>query len=94
MRSAPHISSPELSHCAAARLTDEQSLAAAISEDVQLRTHDPAWAQAFDLERARLLALLPEVFLSVEHIGSTAVDGLLAAYTEAKTEFVRAVVAL
>ena len=78
MSSDPHISSPELSHSEAARLTDELSLAAAIGEDVQLRAHDPAWAQAFDLERARLLVLLPGVFLSVEHIGSTAVDGLLA----------------
>lgn len=78
MSSDPHISSAQQSNFGSARLTDEQSLAAAISEDVQLRAHDPAWAQAFDLECARLLALLPGVFLSIEHIGSTAVDGLLA----------------
>lgn len=74
----PHISSLERSDSGAAQLTEEQSLAAAIHEDVRLRAHDPTWARAFDLERARLLALLPGAFLSVEHIGSTAVDGLPA----------------
>ena len=78
MSSDPHISPADQSNSGSARLTDEQSLAAAISEDVQLEAHDPAWAQAFDLERARLLALVPGVFLSIEHICSTAVDGLLA----------------
>ena len=57
---------------------DEQSLAAAINEEVALSAHDPAWAQAFELERARLHALLPGVFLAIEHIGSTAVPGLVA----------------
>src|SRR5579862_7316667 len=57
---------------------DEQSLAAAIHEEVALSAHDPAWAQAFELERARLQALLPGVFLVIEHIGSTAVPGLVA----------------
>jgi GrpB-like predicted nucleotidyltransferase (UPF0157 family) len=78
MRCDPPTSSPDPSDSGAARLTDAQSLVAAINEDVQLRAHDPAWAQAFGLERARLLALLPGVFLSVEHIGSTAIAGLLA----------------
>ena len=57
---------------------DKQSLAAAINEEVALSAHDPAWAQAFELERARLMALLPGVFLAIEHIGSTAVPGLVA----------------
>ena len=57
---------------------DEQSLAAAINEEVALSAHDPAWAPAFELERARLHALLPGVFLAIEHIGSTAVPGLVA----------------
>ena len=59
-------------------LTDEQSLAAAIHEEVQLCPHDPAWLQAFDLECARLHALFPETFVAIEHIGSTAIPGLVA----------------
>ena len=57
---------------------DQQSLAAAVNEEIALGAHDPAWAQAFELERARLQALLPGVFLAIEHIGSTAVPGLVA----------------
>ncbi len=59
-------------------MTDAQSLAAAIAEDVQLQAHDPMWAQAFELERDRLMALLPGVFAAIEHIGSTAIHGLVA----------------
>jgi GrpB-like predicted nucleotidyltransferase (UPF0157 family) len=59
-------------------LSDEQSLAAAINEEVSLRAHDAAWAQVFELERDRLQAIAPGAFLSIEHIGSTAVPGLLA----------------
>ena len=62
----------------ARHLSDEQSLAAAINEQVSLCAHDPAWARAFELERDRLQALLPGVFVAIEHIGSTAVPGLAA----------------
>ncbi|MFL6700152.1 MAG: GrpB family protein [Vitreoscilla sp.] len=62
----------------ACRMSDEQSLAAAICEEVSLRTHDPAWAQDFEKERDRLQALVPGAFDAIEHIGSTAVPGLLA----------------
>jgi GrpB-like predicted nucleotidyltransferase (UPF0157 family) len=62
----------------AAAMSDAASLAAAIDEDVSLRSHDPAWAAAFELESARLRALLPGVFVAIEHIGSTAVPGLAA----------------
>lgn len=59
-------------------MTEAQSLAAAIDEPVSLHAHDPAWATAFELERDRLQALLPGVFIAIEHIGSTAVAGLVA----------------
>ena len=55
-----------------------RSLVAAIDEEVALHAHDPAWAQAFVLERDRLRSLAPERFLAIEHIGSTAVAGLVA----------------
>lgn len=59
-------------------MTDQESLLAAIDEDVQLRPHDPAWTSAFQAERDRLDALLPATFIGIEHIGSTAIPGLLA----------------
>jgi GrpB-like predicted nucleotidyltransferase (UPF0157 family) len=62
----------------AAASSDKASLAAAIGEEVSLHSHDPAWTAAFERERARLEALLPGVFVANEHIGSTAVPGLVA----------------
>jgi GrpB-like predicted nucleotidyltransferase (UPF0157 family) len=53
------------------------SLQAAIHEPVVLRPYAPAWPRAFDDERARLLAALPGL-IDVQHIGSTAVPGLVA----------------
>lgn len=70
---------PDAPASASARpLTDDESLAAAIHEDVSLHTHDPAWAPTFEEERRRLLSLLPGTFVAIEHIGSTAVAGLIA----------------
>ena len=40
--------------------------------------YDPVWPHRFDAERALLQAAVPGVFSSVEHVGSTAVPGLLA----------------
>ena len=59
-------------------MTEAQSLAAAIQEDVVLWPHNPAWVQAFEHERDRLRSLQPGLFLAIEHIGSTAVPGLVA----------------
>jgi GrpB-like predicted nucleotidyltransferase (UPF0157 family) len=58
--------------------SDASSLNAAIHEAVSLHAHDPAWAWAFALERDRLQAIVPGVFVAIEHIGSTAVPGLVA----------------
>ena len=69
---APGASSPSR------LMTDEESLAAAIHEDVALHAHDPAWMRVFEQERDRLQSLLPGTFLAIEHIGSTAVAGLVA----------------
>jgi GrpB-like predicted nucleotidyltransferase (UPF0157 family) len=59
-------------------VNEQESLLAAISEDVSLRAYDPDWPQAFTVERERLIASLPDAFLDVQHIGSTAVPGLAA----------------
>jgi len=76
---AAHANSPSSTGSSlASGMTDEQSLAAAIDESVSLREHDPSWALAFELERDRLHMLVPGTFMAIEHIGSTAVTGLVA----------------
>src|SRR5262249_1072100 len=59
-------------------MTVDDLLKAAIFEKVSLSPHDPAWARRYESERERLLALLPERFLEIQHIGSTAVPGIPA----------------
>jgi GrpB-like predicted nucleotidyltransferase (UPF0157 family) len=54
------------------------SLAAAIDEQVMLHAPDPGWPASFERERDRLHAILPGAFVQIEHIGSTAVPGLVA----------------
>ncbi|HET7863473.1 MAG TPA: GrpB family protein, partial [Burkholderiaceae bacterium] len=56
---------------------DEQaSLLAAINEQVVLHAPNPVWPARFMAERERLLGLGPDLFIDVQHIGSTAVPGL------------------
>lgn len=50
----------------------------AIGEPITLVDFDPTWPALFEAERERLLALFPEVFIEIAHIGSTAVAGLRA----------------
>jgi GrpB-like predicted nucleotidyltransferase (UPF0157 family) len=57
-------------------MTDEESLLAAINEDVTLSAYDPSWPAMFEVERDRLLAIFPARFIEIQHIGSTAVYGL------------------
>lgn len=59
-------------------MTDADALNAAIHEEVALHAYDSRWPDLFVAERDRLLALFPLVFLDIEHIGSTAVPGLMA----------------
>ena len=56
----------------------QDSLLAAINEDVQLREYDASWPEVFLLERDRLLSLFPDQLIDIQHIGSTAVPGLSA----------------
>jgi GrpB-like predicted nucleotidyltransferase (UPF0157 family) len=44
----------------------------------ELHEYDPAWPASYAAERERLLSLLPDVFIDLEHIGSTAVPRLCA----------------
>jgi len=59
-------------------MTEQESLLAAIHEEVRLHPYDSLWPSAFAAERQRLTSLLPGVFLQIEHIGSTAVPGMPA----------------
>ena len=59
-------------------MTDQESLLAAIYEEVALHAHDASWPGRFNSERDRLLFMFPAEFIEVQHIGSTAVPGLRA----------------
>lgn len=56
----------------------QQSLDAAIHEEVKLHDYDPAWPATYLDERERLCLILPKVFVGIEHIGSSAVPSLVA----------------
>jgi GrpB-like predicted nucleotidyltransferase (UPF0157 family) len=49
-----------------------------MSSDLEIRPYDPAWAEEFDRERARLWAALGRLALRIDHHGSTSVPGLAA----------------
>jgi len=60
-------------------LTDSYSsseIMRAMEQPVELVDYDPAWPAAFEAERSRLIEALPDTFVAIEHIGSTAVFGL------------------
>ncbi|MBA3593255.1 MAG: GrpB family protein [Polaromonas sp.] len=59
-------------------MNSDESLQAAIHEEVALEAYNEAWPAMFVAERDRLLGLLPLSFIDIEHIGSTAVPGLIA----------------
>jgi GrpB-like predicted nucleotidyltransferase (UPF0157 family) len=45
---------------------------------VRLEPHTPRWAQLYARERARLAAALGAHVLDIQHVGSTAIPGILA----------------
>src|SRR5215472_10086277 len=45
---------------------------------ITLDPYDPAWAERFAEEAAALKAALGDLALSIEHVGSTSVPGLIA----------------
>jgi GrpB-like predicted nucleotidyltransferase (UPF0157 family) len=57
-------------------MLENESLRQAIDESVRIVPYDPSWPRKFEMEKRRLLALFPGVFLGLEHIGSTAVPTL------------------
>lgn len=59
-------------------MNDQESLIAAINEDVKLHDYSESWPSVYEAERQRLLSLLPGVFLDIQHIGSTSIPGMIA----------------
>ncbi len=49
-----------------------------VSRQITLVDYDPAWPAQFEREAARIRRALGEAALMVEHIGSTAIPGLIA----------------
>ncbi|HZG78078.1 MAG TPA: GrpB family protein [Paenibacillus sp.] len=47
-------------------------------EEIAIVAYDPAWAEQFNEEKARLLALLGSEAKAIEHVGSTAIPGQAA----------------
>ncbi len=71
---------PGRSRCCSLRRRESHDPSAerALTEPVELVEHDPGWQAAFDAERSRLIPLLAQSVVAIEHIGSTSVPGLLA----------------
>jgi GrpB-like predicted nucleotidyltransferase (UPF0157 family) len=49
-----------------------------LSEQVELRDHDPTWAEVFEAERVRLAPVFDGKAVAIEHVGSTSVPDLCA----------------
>jgi GrpB-like predicted nucleotidyltransferase (UPF0157 family) len=49
-----------------------------LSKAIAVVDYDPRWAESFDVERTRVLAVLGELVVQLEHFGSTSVPGLAA----------------
>jgi GrpB-like predicted nucleotidyltransferase (UPF0157 family) len=54
-------------------MNEQESLSAAIYEEVALLGYDLSWPLAYRAESERLRSLLPGAFVELQHIGSTAV---------------------
>jgi GrpB-like predicted nucleotidyltransferase (UPF0157 family)/predicted kinase len=61
----------------AGRLVEVELIGGAEQRDIELVAHDPEWARRFEAERDRIVGALG-ADVRVEHIGSTAVPGLVA----------------
>ena len=57
---------------------DQSSSAAGLADPVEVVDYDPNWPAEFASEAARIAAALAGQVLAIEHIGSTAVEGLAA----------------
>lgn len=72
-------------------MTDERAARMADATQVTLAPHDPAWARMAEAEGARIAEALGDVFLRLEHIGSTAIPGIAAKPTVDLMPIVRSI---
>ena len=49
-----------------------------MANPVTIEDYDPRWPQLFEMLRSRVFAVLTELAISIDHVGSTAVPGLAA----------------
>lgn len=49
-----------------------------MSAGIEIAPYDPTWVRAFAIERGRIVRVLGEIALRIDHHGSTAVPGLAA----------------
>lgn len=57
----------------------EQAIVLGVADGrVRLVDHSPEWSERFSILRAELMELIGDLVGGVEHVGSTAVDGLVA----------------
>src|SRR5882762_11396783 len=59
-------------------MNEQESLLAAIYEEVRLDAYDPSWPSSYIAERDRLLSVLSDTFIELQHIGSTSIPDLHA----------------
>ena len=59
-------------------MADERAARMADATQVWLAPHDPDWARMAEAEGARIAEAMGDIFLRVEHIGSTAIPGIAA----------------
>ena len=49
-----------------------------MTDPVIIEDYDPRWPRIFEILRSRIAAVLNELAIAIEHVGSTAVPGLAA----------------
>jgi GrpB-like predicted nucleotidyltransferase (UPF0157 family) len=49
-----------------------------LDETIHLSAYDPQWPELYSAEALRISSILPDADIAIEHIGSTAVPGLVA----------------
>lgn len=59
-------------------MDDARSLELAVNEEVTLSCYDEGWPGQFRQERARLVELIADEFIDIQHVGSTAIPGMPA----------------
>lgn len=59
-------------------MADEREARRADATRVVLAPHDPAWAGTASAESARIAEAMGDIFMRIEHIGSTAIPGIAA----------------